>query len=131
MLRLVGRNRRALAGAQVHDRRGDDDVRVDLDAGVGLVLAAAQFAFDADVSALLESRCILGQLGPSLDTVPFHAFLAFIAIHPRRLGRNGEGGDGLAVRGIGGLGFAAEEADEFYAIDYLELSRVFVAPPEV
>jgi hypothetical protein len=83
------------------------------------------------VSALLEARCILGQLGPSLDTVPFGALLTLIVLYPRRLGRKRERGDGLAVRSVGGLGFAAEEADEFYAIDYLELSRVFVAPPEV
>ena len=98
-----------MTGTQVHDRRGDDHVGADLDAGVGFVLAAAQFAFDTEVRALLEARSIFGQLGPSLDPVPFGPFLALIVLDPGRLGRKGESGDGLAARGIGGFRLAAEK----------------------
>src|ERR1700733_14019969 len=43
----------ALAGAKVNDRVGNDVVGADLCA-VAIVFAAAQFAFDADMRALLE-----------------------------------------------------------------------------
>ena len=68
-----------MTGTEVHDRRCDDHVRTDLRTVVGLVLPAAEFAFDPDVRALLEARGIFGQLGPSLDPVPFGAFLALIS----------------------------------------------------
>lgn len=42
--------------------------------------------------------------------MPFGSLLAFIALDPRRLGRDGKGSDGFPVRGVGGLGLAAEEA---------------------
>jgi len=61
------------------------------------------------VRALLEARSIFGQLGPSLDAVPFGPFLALIVLDPGRLGRKRESGNGFAARGIGGFRLAAEE----------------------
>jgi len=66
--------------------------------------------------ALFEARSIFGQLGPTLNPVPFDWFLALIVLDPGRLGRKGESGDGLAARGIGGFRLAAAEANEFNAI---------------
>ena len=98
-----------MTGTEVHDRGCDDHVRTDLRTVVGLVLPAAEFAFDPDVRALLEAHGIFGQLGPSLDAVPFGPFLALIVLDPGRLGRKGESGDGFATRGIGGFRLAAEK----------------------
>src|SRR5438445_10286548 len=82
----------ALAGAQVMDLAGDDLVGADFCAARGIVLAGSQFAFDADVSALLKRGGILAEFAPGLNLVPFHALLALVALHPRGLGGEGEGG---------------------------------------
>jgi hypothetical protein len=119
MLRLGFRRGDPLTGSEIHDRGSDDYVGANFDAAVGLVLATAQFTLDADVRALLEARGVFGELSPSLNPVPFRAVLALIALHLRRLGREGEGGNRLAVRGVGGFGLAAEVANKFNAIDYL------------
>jgi hypothetical protein len=44
----------ALTGTEAHDRGCDDHVRSDLRAVVGLVLAAAEFAFDPEVGPFLK-----------------------------------------------------------------------------
>ncbi len=86
---------------------------MDLHAGLGLVLAAAQFAFDADVGAFFENGDVLRQFAPVRDTVPLRALLAPFGVSPRGFGSQGPGCYGSAARSAAHFRLVADEADQF------------------
>jgi hypothetical protein len=91
-----------------------------------LLSATAQFAFDADMRALLEGGGVLAQLAPGLYAVPFGPRFSLSVPQKGRLAGDREGRDGLAVRGRFGFGIAAAEVNEFNAIEVLFFFSPFV-----
>src|ERR1051326_8209903 len=89
---------RVVARAEIQDRVGDDVVRADLRATLGLVFAGAELTFDAEVRALLERCGIFTQLAPHLDAVPFGPLLALVTLQERGLSGEREGRNSLPVR---------------------------------
>lgn len=112
------------------DLAGDDVVGLHV-----VVLAAAQPADDAGVSALGQGGRMGGDLIPGGDAMPFGAFLARIALAPEGLRCDGEVQEGLAA--VEGLGAASAATKPFnstllvYVMSCFSFSARLSGTPEV
>ena len=79
-----------LAGAQIQDRAGDDFVGANL-AASSFVLAAAKFAFHADLRAPLAKPPHTRPVAPRLDAMPFGPFSTLAVFEERGLGGEKKG----------------------------------------
>jgi hypothetical protein len=64
---------------------------------LALVFAAAQFALDGDMQALLETGGVFAEPSPGLDAVPFGPFGPLAVLLVGRLGGDREGRNSLSI----------------------------------